>query len=319
MRAIELRESGQSVNTIAEMFGLHRGSVSRWFTNYGRSGLEALSARKAPGPTPRLTPEKAIQITDVLSRSAVDYGYETPLWTCRRISDVIKDQFACEMTISAIWKNLRKLNLTCQRPERRAIECNEEEGRRWLRYEWPKIKRYACRWKALLYFQDECGVSLTAALGTTWAPRGRTPVVRVTGKRGSICVSSAVSPTGRLIFRVEKKRVNATVFIGFLKQLLRHHSNRRIVLVIDRAPAHIAMKTQAFIEENRDRLAVFYLPAYSPHLNPDELFNGYLKHHKLKAHQSKTVAELRKRVVNIGRSVQHRPAIVRSFFNKNVT
>jgi hypothetical protein len=93
----------------------------------------------------------------------------------------------------------------------------------WLKEEWPKIKAHAKRWKAIIYFVDEAGVSLVPVMGKTWAPKGKTPVVKVTGNRGGFCVSSAVSPAGRMLFRIEKEKVRAVVHIQFLKQILRHH------------------------------------------------------------------------------------------------
>ena len=101
------------------------------------------------------------------------------------------------------------MKLSFKKPNRESIEKDECEVEAWIREVWPKIKAHARRWQAMLYFQDESSVQLTSVLGKTWAPIGKTPKVKVTGKRGSICISSAISPAGRLVFRLEKKRINA--------------------------------------------------------------------------------------------------------------
>jgi len=80
-----------------------------------------------------------------------------------------------------------------------------------------KILAHARRWQAIMYFQDESAVRLTAVLGTTWAKKGNTPIVRVTGNRGTIGITSAISPAGRMVFRLEKETIKAKQHIEFLK------------------------------------------------------------------------------------------------------
>jgi len=109
--------------------------------------------------------------------------------------------------------------LTNQRPEKIALQKDEKEVKRWLKEEWPKIDNHRRRWQAMLYFLDESGVSLIPVLGKTWAPKGNTPKVKVTGNKGGICVTSAISPAGRMVFRLEKDAVKAEQHIEFLKQI----------------------------------------------------------------------------------------------------
>src|SRR3989338_8670588 len=192
--------------------------------------------------------------------------------------------------------------------------ADKYEVREWIRVYWPKIKAHCRRWQAMLYFQDESSVQLTSVLGKTWAPKGKTPKVKVTGKRGSICITSAISPAGRLIFRLEKKKINADLHIEFLKQMQKHHPNRKIIVVEDRAPPHIAKKVDDFVESQKERLAVYNLPSYSPELNPDEHVWAYLKCVKLKTHQVKSLKEFKPLVLSKIRSIQRKSALVSSFF-----
>ena len=168
------------------------------------------------------------------SPRALQIGFETPLWTTKRVALLIKKRTGKSLHFSNVWRMLKKLGLTNQKPERRAIEQNPEEAERWLEEEWPRIQEHAKRWRAIIYFQDETSVSLIPVLGKTWAPKGKTPVVRVTGKRGKIVISSAVSPAGKLLFRIEKKNVDSKIFIDFLKKILKHHLNRKIIIITDR-------------------------------------------------------------------------------------
>ena len=139
----------------------------------------------------------------------------------------------------------------------------------------------------MLYFQDESGVSLTPVLGKTWAKKGKTPKIKVTGNKGGFCVTSAISPAGRMVFRIEKEIIHAEQHIEFLKQIMRQHPFRKIIVIEDNAKPHIAGLVKDFVRENKNRIAVYYLPPYSPDLNPDEKVWKYLKHIKLKAHQAR--------------------------------
>ena len=94
------------------------------------------------GAPPKLTVKHKLIILDWLKQPATSFGFETPLWTCRLVQQLIN-----------------------QKPERRALQANDNEARKWLKVTWPEIKAHARRWQAMLYFQDEAGVSLTAVLG----------------------------------------------------------------------------------------------------------------------------------------------------------
>ena len=155
----------------------------------------------------------------------------------------------------------------------------------------PKIRRAVRKYRAILYFQDEANISLTALLAKTWAPRGKTPKQEVTGKRGGVSAMSAISGSGQLLFRLHDKRIASEEVMEFLDQMLKHHLRRHLVVVMDQAPPHTSKRTKAFIA-SKLRLHVFHLPKYSPDWNPDEKVWNHLKHQELKGHQAKTKAEL---------------------------
>lgn len=313
-RALELRKKGWTVRKISEAFGVNRRAVTRWLALWKQRGKKALKSKKAPGPAMKIQEKEVRRLLCMLKQSGTDFGFETPLWTCKRVRYLIEKKLKKKLHATNVWRLLKRFGLTNQKPERRALEQNPREAKRWLREEWPKIQEHARRWQAMLYFQDEAGVSLTAVLGKTWAPKGKTPVVRVTGNKGGFCVSSAISPGGRLLFRIEKGKVNADKFIDFLSKIMVHHKNRKVIVVTDRAPVHTAGKVSAFVERHGKRFVVYYLPPYSPELNPDESVWAHLKEHKLKTHQAQTVGQLKALTLAGMRSIQMRPFLVQSFF-----
>jgi len=316
-RAVILWKEGKKIKDIAHFFGLHRVTVSNWISAYKHGGEKALKSRKAPGPKPKLTIEEKKMIIKSIESPATEYGFETPLWTCKRIKWLIKEKTGKTLHISNVWRWLRSWNMSPQKPERRAHEFSQEEWDEWMNEVWPEILEKARRWQSVIYFHDECGVSLIAVLGKTWAPKGKRPIVKVTGKKGKICVSSVISKGGRLLFRIEKETVTAKVFIDFLKKLMRHHKHRKIIVITDRAPPHRANAVKKFVEENKRRFALYFFPPYSSHNNPDEKTWGYLKKNKLKTHQAKSVKELRKLTLSGMRSIQRRPYLVESFFHNS--
>ena len=313
-RALELKDKNWKVHKIAEAFGLHRGTVSNWFTTYRREGKKGLKQKKAKGREPKLTLQDKIQIISWLKLPATEFGFETPLWNCKRIQQLIKKNLNKTLAISNIWGWLKKWNLTNQKPERQATQQDENAVKTWLKEEWPKIKEHARRWQAMLYFQDESGVSLIPVLGKTWAPKGKTPTVKLTGKRGGLCISSAISPAGRLAFRIEKERVTRFTFVDFLIKVMKQHPHRKVIIVTDNAPAHTAKFVREFALSNDKQIAVYYIPAYSPKLNPDEHVWAYLKAKKLVAHQAQTTDELKHIVKNKMQDIQRNKHLINSFF-----
>jgi len=230
-------------------------------------------------------------LNDIVLEPASHFGFETDLWTVGRLREVIRQHYGVTISPDTVWRRLRAAGFTYQKPERRYFELNEEAREEWLQNDAPRIRAAAREFRAILYFQDESNVSLTAFLGKTWAFRGQTPRATVTGKRGGVTAMSALSGQGHLVFRLFKQRIASEQVIQFLEQMLKHHRKRHLVVVMDQAPPHTSGTTKAFIASQK-RLHVFYLPKYSPDWNPDEKVWNHLKHHELKGHRAKTKEEL---------------------------
>ena len=316
-QALKLRKKGWKVTKIAEAFGLHVKSVSRWFVRKNKYGEKSLKSTKAKGNTPKFSKEEILQLISWLKEDARSFGFSTPLWTCKQIQIVAKRKFEKSISIPSLWELLKKLKLSPQKPKKQAKEKNEKLADKWLKEEWPKIKVIVRRQQAMLYFQDEAGVSLIPFMRTTWAPIGKTPVVKVTGKKGGLCVSSAISPAGRMIFRIEKGRMTAQTYIDFLSKIILQHPRRKIVIVADNAPIHKAKLVKEFILSNKKRISIFYIPSYSPELNPDEHVWAYLKAYELVAHQAQNKEELKK-IVNLKmQKIAKKEELIHSFFMQN--
>lgn len=292
LRAVQaVVDQGLSVTEVARAYGTDRSTVHRWLSRFHSEGETGLWRKPVSG-RPRILGRLDSQaLSRIVLAPASDFGYETDFWTTRRLRQVIYDQHGVAVSKQTILRRLHEAGLSYQKPEREYFELSEEERAEWRRKELPKIRRAVRKYRAILYFQDEANISLTALLGKTWARRGETPKQKVTGKRGGVSAMSALTSQGKLIFRLHDKRITSAEVIDFLGQMLREHSRRHLVVVMDQAPPHTSKATMGYIE-SQPRLHVFHLPKYSPDWNPDEKVWNHLKHQELKGHQAKTKKEL---------------------------
>lgn len=312
-RAIEAVHEGLPKSTVAEAYGVSRLTVYRWLERFEAAGTEGLERKAGSGRSRKLRELTEDELQAMVLQKASHFGFETDLWTVGRLRRVIREQFAIDLSNNTVWRRLREAGLTYQKPEREYYEVDQATREAWLKNDVPKIRRAVKKHRAILYFQDESNVSLTAFLGKTWAPCGHTPRSTVTGKRGGVAALSALSRRGNLLFRLLEKRIASDEVIDFLGQMLRHHPGRHLVVVMDQAPPHTSKKTQAYIQQ-QSRLQVFYLPKYSPDWNPDEKVWNHLKHQELKSHQAKNKHELKYLTRRKLQSMAKRPRLMRGLF-----
>jgi transposase len=132
---------GKSISEVARLVKASKSSVKGWKDAVARAGLDALNAKPHPGRKPRLNRAQKKQLVRILLRGPLDAGYRTDLWTCERVAEDVERKLGVSYLPCHVWKILRSLNWTCQRPEQRARERDEEAIERWRRKEWPRIKK----------------------------------------------------------------------------------------------------------------------------------------------------------------------------------
>ena len=248
----------------------------------------------------------------IVKHPATKYGFDTPLWTSAKIHSVIKSELKLKISARSVRRLLQEIGLSYQKPEKRVFEQDKEIRKIWIEETWPRIKRKATQERAVVLFIDECSVSLNPNSGKTWAPLGKTPVIKVSSSRSSIPVISAISMTGRLYFTVPNGRVNADEFIKFIRKIVKQIPRKKVYLVVDNCAAHKAKKTTKFIEKT-GRLSLHFLPPYSPDFNPDELVWAQLKQVDLAGHQARDKDELRNKTRSKLHSLQKRRRLTKKF------
>ncbi|MGH9778358.1 MAG: IS630 family transposase [Candidatus Acidiferrales bacterium] len=319
VRAVRQVQSGESPEVIIGALGFSRACIYNWLAAYRAAGWEALKARKLYGRPHKL---KGSQIQwiyrTVTLKNPLQLKFPFALWTRAMIRTLIWRKYRVKLSLASVGRLLAQLGLSCQKPLAKAFEQNRSLVQQWVKKEYPKIRAWAKREGAEILFADESGVRSDFHAGTTWAPIGQTPVVRQTGQRFSLNMISAVSPKGQLRFMVTPKGIRAGVFVEFLKRLM-HGWKRPIFLIVDGHPTHKARVVTACLEKMKGKLRLFYLPPYSPELNPDEYVWNDVKNNAVGRSMITNVKNLRSTVESRLRYLQKNPAHVRTFFQSETT
>ena len=213
-------------------------------------------------------------------------------------------------------KLLRRWGFTPQKPAFRAYEQSPEQLRQWLEQDYPALRRRAAKEGAVVLWLDEVGMRSQHQAGTTYAPKGKTPVLPRTGKRFSVNMISAISNRGQLIFMVVDGRFNAVVFIRFLQKLLRS-VRRKVFLIADSHPVHKEKKVKQWLQEHNERIELFPLPTYAPEINPDEYFNQDLKTNGVGKARPKNKQELKTLAERFANGKKKNPEKVKKYFHPN--
>jgi transposase len=145
-RAIQLLEKGMNLSAVAQQVGSSVSSVFRWQQAFQKEGEEGLNPRVSPGRPARLSGQEKKRLVSLLLKGPLAFGYGTDLWTTRRVAELIRKFFGIHYHPNHLWRLLTGLGWSCQKPERRARERNEEEIERWKKKRWPVIKKSHRTW-----------------------------------------------------------------------------------------------------------------------------------------------------------------------------
>jgi len=147
LAAIKLLQDGYRKAEVARRVKADKSSIGRWATQYQHKGLVSLLPQVVPGRPSKLSLTQSKTLTRYLSKSSLAFGYVSDYWTLQRIQHLIKDKFHVKYQSSSVWYLLQRLDWSCQKPQRRAVQRDENKIAHWKRYVWPQIKksvRVAC-------------------------------------------------------------------------------------------------------------------------------------------------------------------------------
>lgn len=318
VKAVRAVQSGKTQTEVSNLFGVSRKAVNTWVSAYRQNGHRALKARKRGrrrSPS-ALKPWQAALIVRML-RDRYPEQLKLPfyLWTREAVAELIEKKFGLRLSVWTVGRYLERWGFTPQKPVRRAYERDPEKVQLWLEQDYPTIRARAQREKAQIFWGDEAGLRSDHTVGRTYGRRGQTPMIPGTGQRFGCSMISAITNCGQLNFMVFKCRFSSEVFISFLKRLSRQ-VGRKFFMIVDGHPCHRSKRVKQFLAENAEKLELFYLPSYSPELNPDELVNQDVKSNALGRRRPHNKEEMVTDVRSYLRSRQRQPAIVKSYFNE---
>jgi transposase len=317
LRAVRGCELGFTEADVANLLGVCRETVSRWWSAYARDGLPALPQDRTGRPTGTgrtLSDQQAQQIqTRLNGHSPEDLGIPAPLWTRRAVQQLIQKELGIAMPVRTVGAYLHRWGYTAKRPRRHAKKQDPEEIRRWLEETYPAIEQRAEEEHAEIHWCDETGVGADEHPACGYAPEGEPVTMAVPDPHIRMNQVSTITNTGVVRFMTYDRTMNAALFLVFLGRLLRSTTGKLFVIV-DRLRAHKTPEVTAWVVAHRDRIELFYLPTYAPELNATEYLNNDLKGQVNAAGLPDNKRALRSRMQGFMNKLRWLPQHVRNYF-----
>lgn len=313
LAGVRMLEQGLPVDRVAVAVEVDRSTLLTWWKNYRLIGAESLRTKKTRGSDGKLNDAQLQELYALLVGSdprQLSFGFA--LWTRAMVGELIFRRFKIRVSVATVGRTLRMLGMSPQKPLYRAYQQDPEKAEKWKRETYPEIRRRAVQEGAEIFFADEAAIRTDFHAGTTWAPVGQTPVVKMTGARTSVMMISAVSPKGKLRFMVHDQGLKSEEFITFCRRLL-EDTDGKVFLIVDGGRIHTSKMTRRFVERT-ERLELFFLPPYSPELNPDEWVWKNVKRDRVGHQAVQSHDELRLFATAALHRLQRLPRLVLSFF-----
>lgn len=314
---IRLRKSGRAYKEISKITGVHTSIIGRLCRAYQKGGSKAIRIKKRGRPTGgcrTLNPEqeKIIQKT-IYDKCPDQLKLPFALWTRIAVQQLIKQLWSIDMPIRTVGEYLSRWGFTPQKPLRRAYKQNPKAVKRWMEVDYPKIVKSAKEEQAEIHWGDETGLCNDSYHGRSYAPRGKTPAIRIHPRCKRVNLISTITNQGKVRFMVYNEKMNSNVFIKFMKRLIKD-SEKKIYLILDNLKVHHSYIARDWLEEHKDEIEVFFLPSYSPELNPDEYLNCDLKAGVHSGTPARTKDQLKQKAISHLRKLQKLPGRVKKYF-----
>ena len=316
-QVVKLRQRSMKYKEIGEVVGITATYACTIFKRYERDGNRAIAKKQRGrrlGDQRTLEEEQETAMQKMITdKTPEQIKLPFALWTRQAVQQLIKQQYRIAMPIRTVGEYLKRWGFTAQRPAKQAYEQNPKAVKKWLEEEYPGIVHQAKEEGGEIHWCDETGVRNDESAGRGYAPKGKTPIMRLNANRKSISMISAVTNQGKVRFMVYKNTMNAELFIKFMGRLIKD-AGRKVFFIVDNLRTHHSKLVKEWLDTHKDMIEVFYLPSYSPELNPDEYLNCDMKtavHSGLPARNEKA---LKAKVVSHMRKLQKLPERIIKYF-----
>jgi transposase len=317
VQVIRLRRAGKTYEEIAQQTGLSRTGVFNICSRHAAAGAAALKdavgGRKVGEKRLLTAPQENAMRKFIQDKTPDQLKLPYALWTRAAVAQLIQERIGVKLAVRTIGKYLARWGFTPQKPMRKAYEQSPAAVKKWLEEDYPVIAARAKAEGAEIHWGDETGLRSDDVRGRGYAPVGQTPIVRVNNKRHGLSVISSVTNKGVMRWKIFDGALNSDLLIDFMKRLVRD-AGRKVYLILDNLKVHHSKPVKAWLAEHVNEIEVFYLPSYSPELNPNEMANADLKQAVTKLAPARTKLHLVKATAGHLRSVQRQPQRVKSYF-----
>ncbi len=300
-QVVRCRLNGLGLKDSAAQCSMSRHAANRAWQLYKKKGWLALETRRTGRPEGSghlLTDEQQGETQRLISDKMPDQlKLPYALWSRKAVRQLIKERYGVELAARTMTEYMRRWGFTSQKPMRRAMEQRPAEVRRWKEKAYPAIAKRAKAERAEILWGDETGVRSDDVPGRSFAKRGHTPIVRVGHKRFGRSIISAVSARGGMRWMIFKG------------------AKRKVFLIVDNLRVHHAKVLSPWLLKHKRRIELFYLPSYSPEINPVEVANADLKRTVGDKPPAPNEQQMVKAVIAHYRSVQKQPHRVMAYFN----
>lgn len=313
-------EEGYTQRAAARAVGVSRQEVCKWcrkYEKYGMSSLDAKRRGRKSGEKRLLEPWQCAQVVRLIKDKTPDQ-LKLPfvLWTRTAVRDYIEEKFGILLTLNTMGNYLKRWGFTPQKPVKTAYEQNPKAVEKWIKEEYPDIRKRAVKEKAIIYWGDETNVTNEMHHGRSYAPKGKTPVVKKASKKIKINMISAVTNKGEVRWMSYTSTMTQHKYILFLSRLIQSET-KKVFFIADNLSVHHGKKVKAWAKAHDDQIDLFYLPSYSPELNPDEYLNRDLKANVHQAKAPRDLIQLKSNLTSFMRMLQKTPGRVIKYFNSS--
>ena len=317
-QVIRAHKRGRSRTQIADEVGLSYTAVSKTIARYEKLGFAALAPRtrgRRSGEDRALSAEQeqAIQRT-ICDKRPEQLKMEFALWSRAAVMQLIEREYGVVLHVRSVGKYLARWGFTPQKPIKRAYEQSPAAVKEWLDTQYPQIAQRAKSEGAEVHWGDETALVNTDVRGRSFAPKGKTPVIlAVGGTRQKLSMIATVTNQGKARWMIIDGAFNHERLIEFFESLVKD-TGKKIFLILDNLGVHHCKPVKAWLVEHQAQMEVFYLPSYSPELNPEERLNADLKHVIRSKVPARTKAKLQAAAVDHMTALETKPERVKTFF-----
>jgi len=316
-QVIRLRKQGRKHSEISAITGVSRCTCSTLWTRYQNTGKKALRIKQRGRPLGScrtLSPEQE-KILQKNMRDKCPDQLKLPfaLWTRFAVQQLIKQLWAIDMPIRTVGDYLKRWGFTPQKPLRKAYKQNPEAVKAWLSRAYPGIQKRSKKEDAVIHWGDETGLCNDSYHGRSYAPRGETPAIKLHPRCERVNLISSVTNQGQVRFMVYKNKMNSQKLIRFMRRLIKD-SDKKIFLILDNLKVHHSYVVRDWLKEHEDEIEIFFLPSYSPELNPDEYLNCDLKAGVHSGVPARSKKQLKRKAISHLRKLQKLPGRVMKYF-----